>query len=174
MRHFASIRRVVCLLGMATLASCSQPPGPIQQSMRSPDHDLVAAIRAAGAHDTSVVEIAPLRDPAIDGFLDEAHAAERAGNIAQAIARTDSALNLAPDAPDILQYRAELAMRDRDFDTAESDARRSYELGPKLGGICARNWQTVVEVEQLKGKPAAAENARVSRERCHVDGPIRM
>jgi hypothetical protein len=155
------------------LAACSQP-GSVQQATRAPDHDLVAAIRAAGAHDGSVVEIAPLRNPSIDGFLDAAHAAERAGDITQAISKTDSALSLAPDAPDILQYRAELAVRAKDYDTAESDARRSYELGPKLGGICARNWQTVMEIEQVKGHAAAAENARVSRERCHVDGPVRM
>ncbi|HET9835368.1 MAG TPA: tetratricopeptide repeat protein [Rhodanobacteraceae bacterium] len=160
---------------MATLlASCSQPPGSVQQAMRAPDHDLVAAIRAAGAHDTSVVEIAPLRNTSIDGFLDAAHAAERAGDIRQAIAKTDAALSLAPDAPDILQYRAELAVRAKDYDDAEMDARRSYELGPKLGGLCARNWQTVLEIEQVQGHAAAAETARVSRERCHVDGPVRM
>jgi tetratricopeptide (TPR) repeat protein len=165
----------MAVLGLAALlAACSQPRGPVQQATRAPDHDMVAAIRAAGARDSSVVEIAPLRNPSIDGFLDQARAAERAGNIPQAISRTDSALSLAPDAPDILQYRAELAVRARDYDTAETDARRSYELGPKLGGLCARNWQTVLEIEQLKGNSAAAENARVSRERCHVDGPVRM
>jgi tetratricopeptide (TPR) repeat protein len=172
LRPFQSFRPAI-LLGAMALAACSQPPGPVQAT-RAPDHDIVAAIRAAGTHDSSVVEIAPLRNPSIDGFLDEAHAAEHAGNIPQAIARTDDALSLAPDAPDILQYRAELAVRAKDYDTAESDARRSYELGPKLGGLCARNWQTVMEIEQLKGHPAAAETARVSRERCHVDGPVRM
>lgn len=173
MRQFVPLAMAV--LGLAALlAACSQPRGPVQQATRAPDHDLVAAIRAAGAHDTSVVEIVPLRNTSIDGFLEEAHAAEHAGNIAEAIARTDAALKLAPDAPDILQYRAELAVRAKDYEGAEMDARRSYELGPKLGGLCARNWQTVVEIEQLQGHAAAADNARVSRERCHVDGPVRM
>lgn len=174
MRQFASFRLAVLFIGTAALGACSQPPGPVQQATRAPDHDLVAAIRAAGAHDTSVVEIAPLRNTSIDGFLEEAHAAEHAGNIPEAIARTEAALSLSPDDPDILQYRAELAVRARDYDTAEMYARRSYELGPKLGGLCARNWQTVLEIEQLEGHAAAAENARVSRERCHVDGPVRM
>ena len=174
MRQFVPFRSAILFLAAVLLAACSQPPGPVQQATRAPEHDMVAAIRAAGAHDTSVVEIAPLRDPAIDNSVTAAHNAERAGDIKMAISYADAALKLAPDAPDILQYRAELAVRAKDYDTAETDARRSYELGPKLGGLCARNWQTVLEIEQLEGHAAAAENARVSRERCHVDGPIRM
>lgn len=174
MRQFASIRPAILFLAVMTLAACSQPPGPVQQATRAPGHDLVAAIRAAGTHDNSVVEIAPLRDPAIDNAVTAAHNAERAGDIRMAISYADKALKLAPDAPDILQYRAELAIRAKDYEAAEADSRRSYELGPKLGGLCARNWQTVLEIEQLQGHTAAAENARVSRERCHVDGPVRM
>ena len=174
MRQFASFRRVVFPLAMAALASCSQPPGPLQQGMRTPDHDLVAAIRAAGARDSSVVEIAPLRSPAIDNSIIAAHNAENAGDISMAISNADAALKLAPDAPDILQYRAELAVRAKDYATAEADARRSYELGPRLGGLCARNWQTILEIEQLKGDTVAVENARAARAKCHVDGPVRM
>lgn len=156
------------------LAACSQPPAPGSQAMRAPDHDIVASIRAAGQRDSSVVEIAPLRNPAIDGFLTAAHNAENAGDIDMAIAKTDSALQLAPSAPDILQYRAELAVRAKDYATAENDARRSYQLGPKLGGICARNWQTILEIEQLKGNAAAVQRARAARDKCHVNGPVRM
>ena len=166
--------RAAALSGLVLLAACSQPPGSVQQATRAPDHDMVAAIRAAGNRDSSVLQVAPLRDPAIDNFMIAAHNAERAGDIRMAISNADSALKLAPDAPDILQYRAELAVRARDYATAETDARRSYELGPKLGGLCARNWQTVLEIEQLEGNTAAAENARVSRGKCHVDGPVRM
>ena len=167
-------RWAVLCVAAAAIAACSQPPGPGSQTMRAPDHDIVAAIRAAGSSDSSVVQIAPLRDPAIDGFLDAAHAAERAGDIPQAISKADAALNLAPAAPDILQYRAELAVRAKDYVTAENDARRSYSLGPKVGGLCARNWQTVLEIEQLKGDAQAVQNARAERDKCHVQGPIRM
>jgi len=65
-------------------------------------------------------------------------------------------------------------VRAKDYATAEADARRSYELGPRLGGLCARNWQTILEIEQLKGDTAAVENARTARAKCHVDGPVRM
>jgi predicted Zn-dependent protease len=166
-------RSAISCIAAAALAACS-PPAPGPQNMRTPDHDIVAAIRAAGNSDNSVVQIAPLRDPAIDGFLDAAHAAERAGDVTTAISKTDSALNLAPAAPDILQYRAELAVRAKDYTGAENDARRSYSLGPKVGGLCARNWQTVLEIEQLKGAAQAVQNARAERDKCQVPGPIRM
>lgn len=142
--------------------------------MRAPDHDMVASIRAAGTHDTSVLEVAPLRNPAVDGMMKDAHNAEAAGNVEGAIAKTDAALQLAPNAPDILQYRAELAVRAKDYAAAEDDARRSYSLGPKIGGLCMRNWQTVLEIEQLKGNAAAVQDARLARDKCHVQGPIRM
>ena len=91
-------RSAILCIGAAALAACS-PPAPGPQSMRTPDHDIVAAIRAAGNSDSSVVQIAPLRDPAIDGFLDAAHAAERAGDITTAISKADSARGRAPEAP---------------------------------------------------------------------------
>ncbi|MDQ2971537.1 MAG: tetratricopeptide repeat protein [Pseudomonadota bacterium] len=167
--------RIFCAVAIfALLAACSQPPAPTAQTMRAPDHDIVASIRAAGTRDSSVVEVAPLRNPAVDGMLNDAHNAERAGNVDAAIAKTDAALQLAPNAPDILQYRAELAVRANDYPTAENDARHSYSLGPKLGGLCMRNWQTVLEIEQLKGNAAAVQNARIARDKCHVQGPIRM
>ncbi|MEO6969116.1 MAG: tetratricopeptide repeat protein [Rhodanobacteraceae bacterium] len=171
-RHFFPI---LCAgVAFALLAACSQPPAPTAQTMRAPDHDVVASIRAAGTRDTSVLEVAPLRNPAVDETLKDAHNAEAAGNVEAAIAKTDAALRLAPDAPDILQYRAELAVRAKDYTTAENDARRSYSLGPKLGGLCMRNWQTVLEIKQLKGNAVAVQNARSARDKCHVQGPIRM
>lgn len=55
-------------------------------------------------------------------------------------------MKLAPDSPDLLQDRAEVAVRLKNFSDAEKLARQSWSLGPKLGTLCARNWQTMVEV----------------------------
>ena len=167
-------RAVALALCIAGATACSQPPAPSPQTFRAPDHDLVTAIRGAGASDDSVVEVAPLRDPAVQHRLDAAHAAERAGQYAQALADVDAALQLTPNAPDVLQYRAELEIRLKNYPGAEADARRSYELGPKVGGLCARNWQTVIEIERLRGNSAGVDAAHTLRGRCHVAGPIRM
>lgn len=169
--HCAAMAAAACVL---LLAGCSNPPLPPPASERSSPTAMVVAIRAAGAKDQSVVQVAPLRDPAVDGFLDRAHAAENAGNYADAIASIDSALKLSPDAPDILQFRAEVEILLRKYAAAESDARRSFMLGPKVGGLCASNWQTILEIAQAENRQADVATARSARDKCHKTGPIRM
>ena len=61
------------------LAGCSHPPLPTPASERASPTAMVEAIRAANVSDKSVVQVAPLRDPAVDGYLDGAHADESAG-----------------------------------------------------------------------------------------------
>src|SRR6185312_13804756 len=83
------------------LCACTQPSAPSQASTKpppAPDHDAVGAIRAAGMSmgKDSSVQVQPLRDPAIDGYLNQAHAAETAKNFDAAAAATASALKLAP------------------------------------------------------------------------------
>jgi tetratricopeptide (TPR) repeat protein len=135
---------------------------------------MVEAIRAASADDQSVVQVAPLRDPAVGGYLDGAHADENAGKYRDALDKINQALKLSPDAPDILQFRAEIEILLRDYAAADSDARKSFELGPKVGGLCASNWQTVLEIAQAKGEEAGVAFARNAREQCHKPGPVRM
>lgn len=170
---YPTLRLGAALGAAALLAACGQP-SPATQATRPPDRDLVAAIRAAGEQDNSVVQVAPLRDPAVQTLLDAAHADEQAGRYADAAAKADQALKLAPEAPDILQYRAELAVRLKDYTDAERLAQRSFELGPKLGALCARNWQTLVELREVANDQNGATAAKRARADCHVDGPVRM
>ncbi|MEO8748046.1 MAG: tetratricopeptide repeat protein, partial [Rhodanobacter sp.] len=77
------------------------------------------------------------------------------------------ALKLSPDSPDLLQYRAEIAIRQKDFAKAGALARKSWALGPKLGSLCARNWQTIVEIRLQARDLAGATAARKLVEECH-------
>lgn len=156
------------------LAACSNPPLPPPASDRTSPTAMVEAIRAAGANDKSVVQIAPLRDPAVDGFLDQAHAAENAGKYQDALDKVDAALKLSPDAPDILQFRAEVEILMRNYPAADADARRSFALGPKVGGLCASNWQTVQEVAEADNRQGEVATANTARDKCHKAGPVRM
>ena len=83
-------------------------------------------------------------------------------------------MKLSPDAPDILQYRAELEIYLHQLPAAEADARRSYALGSKVGGLCASNWQTVLEIAQVNQDQSAMATAQKARAACHEAGPIRM
>ena len=156
------------------LAGCSHPPLPATATNRSSPTAMVQAIRAAGVADKSVVQVTPLRDPAVDGFLDQAHADENAGHYPQALDKVGKALQLSPDAPDILQFRAELEVLTRNYAAADADARKSFALGPKVGSLCASNWETVLQIAQSQQDAAGAERARSSRDACHKAGPVRL
>jgi hypothetical protein len=156
------------------LAGCSHPPQPTPTSNRLSPTTMVEAIRAAGAGDKSVVQVSPLRDPSVDGYLDGARTDEAAGKYRDALDKLNAALKLSPDAPDILQFRAEIEILLGDDAAAEVDARRSYELGSKVGGLCASNWETVLEIAESKNDQAGVQSARTARDACHKAGPIRM
>ena len=163
--------------GTLGLGACTEPSAPSQVATKAaaaPDHDPVGAIRAAGMGMDSSVQVQPLRDPAIDGFLNQAHAAETAKNYDAAAEATARALKLAPDAPDILQYQAEIQGLRGDWKQAEELAIKSFTLGPKLGSLCARNWQTVVEARIVFKDAATEAQARQRLKECRVAPPVRM
>jgi tetratricopeptide (TPR) repeat protein len=156
------------------LAGCSHPPLPAPSTDRPSPTAMVEAIRAARDRDKSVVQVTPLRDPAVDGYLDGAHADESTGKYQDALDKVNAALKLSPDAPDILQFRAEIEILLRDYPAADADAHRSFALGSKVGALCASNWQTVLEIAQANNNEAGAAFARNARDQCHKAGPVRM
>jgi predicted Zn-dependent protease len=165
----ARFRSASATLATLLLAGCFNAPPQEQKPVR-PSYDRVAAIRAAGDREKSVIDVAPLRDPGVSAMQDAAQADERAGRYADAAARLDQALKLAPDSPDLLQDRAEIAVRLHDYATAERLARQSWSLGPQLGPLCARNWQTIVEMRLQAGDEAGAAAARKGVQACHKEG----
>ena len=164
------------------LGACSQsaPPAKAAPAATRPDVKIdadaaaiVARIRAAGAQFDSSVEVKPLRDAAVEGLLKQAHdyeAQQQAGPALDAVAK---ALKIAPNAPDILQYQAELQVEAGEWKLAAASAQRSYDLGPKVGALCARNLQTLVETRSLLGDPTDANLARQQLSSCRVPAPVR-
>lgn len=164
---------LMCLCTAVLLAGCAAAPSKPAAVVPSPAQ-MVAAIRAAGRADHSVVQVHPVRDPETAHLLEAAHRDESAHRYARAAAALDQALTASPDAPDLLQERAELDIRLGRFDRAEQLARRSYKLGPQLGSLCSRNWQTVIELRVRDGDASGARRARAHLAHCHVRGPVRM
>ncbi|HEY6985770.1 MAG TPA: tetratricopeptide repeat protein [Rhodanobacteraceae bacterium] len=168
--------RPIAAAGALLLSACTQPSAPSQVATKAaaPDHDAVAAIRAAGAGMDSAVQVQPLRDPAIEGLLKQAHEAEAAGNFNAAADAAKRAIQLAPDAPDIIQYQAEVQAGLGNWKDAEALAIKSFTLGPKVGSLCARNWQTVVEARIAFKDPATEAQAKQRLKECRVAPPVRM
>jgi len=169
MSAVARYRLATPALASLLLAGCFNAPPQEERPVR-PAYDMVAAIRAAGAREQSVIDVAPLRDPGVSAWQDAAQADERAGRYTDAAAKLDQALKLNPDSPDLLQDRAEVAIRLHDYAGAERLARQSWSLGPQLGPLCARNWQTVVEMRLQAGDEAGAGAARKGVQGCHKEG----
>ncbi|MEP6510228.1 MAG: tetratricopeptide repeat protein [Dokdonella sp.] len=167
----------ISIIAVLALGGCTQPsvpPTAIKPTAAVDPVAAVRAIRAAGDGLDSAVQVHPLRDPAIEGFLAKAHAAEAAHDLAAALAAAQSGLKLAPDAPDILQYLAELNIARSDWLQADALATRSFALGPKIGSLCARNWQTVVEARTAMNDAATAAQAQQRLKECRVPPRLRM
>ena len=160
------------LLATGLLAGCGMfattPPADTRPPL--PTYDQVAAIRAAGDREKSIIDVSPLRDPGITSLQDAAQRDEQAGKYADAAAKLDQALKLNPDSPDLLQERAEMAVRLKDFSAAEKLAHKSWSLGPRLGPLCARNWQTIVEMRLQARDASGAATARKWVGQCHKAG----
>ncbi|MGY3040323.1 putative Zn-dependent protease [Rhodanobacter sp. TND4EL1] len=154
------------LAGCGMFATAPPPPAPTPL----PAYDQVAAIRAAGEREKSIIAVNPLRDPGVDALQDAASRDEQTGHYAEAASKLDQALKLNPDSPELLQERAEIAVRLKDFPTAERLAHRSWSLGPQLGPLCARNWQTIVEMRLQARDEAGAATARKWVGQCHKAG----
>jgi predicted Zn-dependent protease len=157
------------LLAVSLLAGCSQTQAPVKPTVVA-DQDMIGAIHAAGDREKSVIDVNPLRDPGVSALQDAAKNDEQASRYADAAVKLDQALKLSPDSPDLLQDRAEIAIRLKDFAGAEKFAHQSWSLGPKLGPLCARNWQTIVEMRLQAGDEAGADTARKWVQQCHKAG----
>ena len=174
MKSSMRMREIAVAAAMAVLAGCGGGSASVGAGGDShakgvrPDHDMVQAIRQAGASTASSVEVQPLRDPAVDGFLKQATDFEAAHNYNGAVGAVDHALKLAPDAPEILQLKAELLIALHRYADAEALARKSFELGPRLGSLCARNWQTVIETRRAAKDEVSAESARTQLAACKI------
>lgn len=171
---FRSIRAfhpfVPAALAGVLLAACAQPVPEAPKPPVKSNAAIVADIQAAGERDKSVINVHPLVDPGITALQDAAHNDERSGQYDAAAAKLDQALKRNPDSPDVLQDRAELAIYMGNYDVAEKLAHQSWSLGSKQGPLCARNWQTIVEMRQRANDPAGAAEANKGVAECREPG----
>ena len=158
------------------IAGCSgSPTGPAARrpaTLATPAA-LVAQVRAVGVSGHEL-DVQPLRDPQVQDLRDRAEQLEAQGRIRDADALVDQALAISVDDPDLLQWKAELALHRSAWVEAETLALRSWERGPKLGGLCRRNWATVQRARGRRGDAAGSAAAQARVDACTVAPPVRM
>jgi len=134
---------------------------------------LLQQVRSAGQVGDEL-DVQPLRDPRVEDLRTQASAAEARGDYAATASLLAQAAQLTPEDPDLLQWQAEMALVSKDWIRAGSLANQSWERGPKLGGLCRRNWTTLQLVAESRGDPAAAAQARQRVAACTVPPPNRF
>lgn len=171
-----AMRGATILSGALLLASCATPPpAPVAPAGPPPltDAQIVEATQAAGRDGVELV-VTPLVDPHVEDLRERATKAQAEGKPKKADRELLKALEITPDDPDLLQWRAELAVLRDDRAEAEALAKKSIELGPKSGPLCRRNWTLLKLLREARGEAENAASAAAMLERCTIAPPVRM
>ena len=155
------------------LASCGTPAPPPKQA-KVAHRDWVGEIRAEASKLESSVEVAPLADPAVEDLKAQARRHEEAKEYDAASKLVQQALTVRAEDPALWQWSAELALERGDWAGAEQRANRAFELGPKVGALCARAWLTIAASRTERNDAANAASAKAEVGKCQVASPVRM
>ena len=168
----AALLSGACLLS-AGPSGTSAPRGAGAGVRMGSGPSLLQEVRAAGQLGNEL-DVQPLRDPQVEDLRAAATAAEARGDYAAARTALAQALQLSPQDPELLQWQAEMALVKHDWSDAHALATQSWERGPKLGGLCRRNWTTIRLAAQSRGDAAAASQAQQRAAACAVAPPNRF
>jgi len=155
------------LLAMAVTACTTAPRHPESESEAEAagTQDIETRVREPARKDSDGVQVFPLRNEAVEELVKEAAGAERTGDLDQAAVLLERALRIQPQNPEVLQQMAEIQLQKKDYQQAFTFATRSYDIGPRVGEICSRNWRTISVAQEYMGNQAdsaAAEEKALS------------
>lgn len=162
-------------VALLLLGSCAREP-VLRDSAPAADDErmhMLAIIRSVGSDVDGSIQVQPLRDAAVEGLMQQAAAATRAADHAAAAVALAQALEISGEVPDLLQELAEVEIARGNWLEAEKLAVRSYSSGPKVGALCARNWQTVAEVRRVLNDGPVRSRALQRKKNCAVPPPVR-
>lgn len=163
------VRLCLLLLPLLLLAACAtQAPAPVDERVAAEQVRAPAQAEAAG------LQVFALRNPAVAELSEAATIAERDGDLARAATLLERAIRIEPRDPALLQQMAELRLDQGQWDQAESHARRSFDVGPRVGELCQRNWRTIATALERQGDMQGARDARGRLPACQVVPPPRF
>ena len=129
---------LLMVLLVTGLSACATIPRPA-----SDGREVDTRLREPARQDSEGVQVFPLQNPAVKELLADAGQAETGGDYDQAAVLLERALRIQPRDPEILQHMAEVQLQKQDYEQALTFAVRSYDIGPRVGEICSRNWRTI-------------------------------
>ena len=145
--------RAVCLPIPLLMVACSgQTPAPVEE------REVTTRVRAPASEESAGVQVYSLQNPAVKQLAAQAAGAEQKGDLDLATGYIERALRIQPQDPQLLQHMAELKLQKEDYQQALNFAVRSYDIGPRVGEICSRNWRTIsVAREHLEDANGASD-----------------
>ncbi len=167
------MKKPAAIVAALFLAACSRPEDTaVSMPLESPEQ-MLGIIRANDVVSNEVVFQA-LGDDAVTDLREQAMRLEAQGNYDAARELLDKALVLQNSDPSALQQRAELAIREGDWSSAERLAMKSFDSGAKLGQLCRRNWLTVHYARKAQGQGLDGQLLAKSLGDCTIVPPARM
>ena len=143
------------------LAGCSsQPPAPVEEA------EVNTRVREPASEDSAGVQVYSLQNPAVKQLTAQAENAEQAGDLDQAGGYLERALRIQPRDPQLLQHMAEIKLQKEDYQQALNFARKSYDIGPRVGEICSRNWRTISVAREYLNDASGAREAEERAGQC--------
>ena len=168
----APVRRLFTLLISVAAALLLGACASTQESWPTPDDSEVdTRVREPAKQDSEGVQVFPLQNPAVKELLASAGNAESNGDYGQAATLLERALRIQPRDPEILQSMAEIQLRMKDYGQALNFATRSYDVGPRVGEICSRNWRTIGVSREYLGDHGGSVEAEQRAAACMKTKP---
>jgi hypothetical protein len=158
---------------LLVLCACSSRDQSSVASVSMAPEDMLAKIRGNADVQHEVV-FQGLPDDAILDLHDQARKAQADGDLASTRRFLEQALTVNQKDPETLQMLAELAILEEAWLAAERAALDSYASGPKLGGLCRRNWLTVHYAKLAQGQPMAEHQLAKNLNECTIVPPARL
>ena len=161
--------KLLGILVVLLLAACSvQPPVP------ATDDEVDTRVRTPASEDSAGVQVYSLQNPAVKELTAQAVVAERAGELDKASGYLERALRIQPKDPQLLQHMAEIELQKEDYQQAMNFAVRSYDIGPRVGEICSRNWRTISVAKEHLNDISGANDAEARASQCMNTRPKRF
>ncbi len=107
-----------------------------------------------------------LHSPAVNALLQQAEADLEMAHYVAAIKTLDRARKENPNAPDLLQARAEAALGLGHMQAAAEFLSQAMQNVPANGVLCVRIWQTAWVLRTQEHHSAAADQALIRRQAC--------
>ncbi len=165
--HAKYLRWVLMAVAVQLVACSSQQPVPIQER----SVDIEQEVRQPAEVEGAGLQVRPLQNPGVRELLTQADQAEQQGDLNQAGIFLERALRIQPRDPELLQRIAEIKLQQSNYEQSLNYASRSYDVGPKVGELCSRNWRTISVSRDQLDDPAGAEDARQRSVACAAKKP---